>query len=124
MQEVKKSTKMYSDFAHSKQTFDQVRLFEVFNGDVILRGQRGQRDHVYPLAKACKRFWRMYDMYRWWMLHGFKTQCEELKLILADLGHKIQEAIAQRQAGLSTEPPPAFCNAHYMGMLAEALKAL
>lgn len=73
--EVKKSARQFEDFGHSKQTFDQVRRIEVFNGDIILRGQRGERDHAYPLARACKRFSRMYMTYSHWLANGFTTQC-------------------------------------------------
>lgn len=121
--EVKKSTGLYQDFAHSKQTFPNVRFFEAINGNVVLRGKDGARDRIYPLPKACKRFWAMMDAYSFWKLNGFTTQCEELKLVLYELGRKIQQAVAQRLSG-KAQPPPAFADAKYMAKLQEALNSL
>jgi len=117
------SKKMYADFGSSKQSFPNVRLFEAINGNLVLRGQNGERDHIYPLAKACKMFFRMFDTYSYWMLHGFATQCDEMKPVLYELGRKIQEAVAERLAG-KADPPPAICDAKFMASLERALQNL
>ena len=121
MSDVKKSADKYEDFAHSKQTFPNVRFLEAFNGDVILRGRNGQRDMVYPQHKAAQRFWRMYDMMNYWAQQGFTTQTEEGIQVLENLGAKIQEAIAQRMTGHATDGVPAWADAKYMAKLSQAV---
>lgn len=88
--EVKKEATQYKDFASSKQSFDKLARLEVFNGDLILRGRNGERDHVYPLHRASVRFWRMLHIYKYWMQNGFFDQCQEWRYVLQDFGHKLQ----------------------------------
>lgn len=121
MQNVKKSADKYEDFAHSKQTFPNVRFLEAFNGDVILRGRDGQRDRAYPLHKAAQRFWRMYDMMNYWAKQGFQSQTQEGIQVLENLGAKIQQAIVQRATGHATEGIPKWADAKFMERLAKAV---
>lgn len=124
VKEVKKQQGVYNSFGESRQSFDKVGLFEVFNGDLILRGRHGERDHVYPIHRALERFWRQLDIYKYWQLNGFFTQCQEWRYVLQDFGHKVLEALAQRVAGQSSNPPPAFCDAKYMARLTQAVKSI
>ena len=123
MSEVKKESGLYESFAQSKQTFPKVRLLEAINGNLVLRGRKGQRDVLYPIAKACKMFFKMFEVYTYWRSNGFLSQCDELKLVVYELGRKIQEAIAARVGG-QAEAPPAFVDAKFMARLQEALKFL
>ena len=85
--------------SHTKFPFDQVRFLEARNGNLVLRGKNGRRDSIYLLPTACRRFSKWYQIFRRWERLGYKSQGEELKLVLENMGSVIQEAVAQRLAG-------------------------
>ena len=119
----KRQITMYDDFSTSRQSFDQIRMFEAINGNIVLRGRNGRRDTIYPLQKAAKRFSRWYAIFCQWEAKGFHRQTDELQQVLEQLGHKIQQAVSQRLGG-SGEPPPAFVDAKFMAHLNQAIKCL
>lgn len=121
--DVKKSQKMYQNLSASRQSFDQIRFFQVINGNIVLRGQNGRRDTIYPLAKACQRFSRWFQIFMLWETTGFHVQCDELKQVLEQLGAKIQQAVSQRLGGVGEAPPPC-CDAKFMAQLCQAMQVL
>lgn len=79
------------------QTFGGIGLFEVVNGDIVLRGRHGHRDHLFPLHRAVEKYeWAM-DMAMNMMrtgLKGWDTMIDFSK----DLEAKICEAVDQRRS--------------------------
>jgi hypothetical protein len=76
------------------QTFGGIGLFEVVNGDIVMRGRHGHRDHLLPLELAVDKYeWAM-DMAMNMMrtgIRGFDTMYDFAK----DLEAKICEAVDQ-----------------------------
>lgn len=95
---LKKRAEMYENFSSSKQRFDELRFFEVINGNLVLRGKEGRPDKIFRLDVAMKRFTTWYKILKRWWGTGYQAQCDELKMVVEEMGAKIQEAIAQRIA--------------------------
>lgn len=80
----------------STQSFDKIGLFEVKNGDVVLRGRHGERDHVYPIDKAISRYNETQKMLFAMARHAIRGW-DTLGDVVKDLRGKILEAVEQRR---------------------------
>ena len=122
-QRLKEKPQTYQSFGQSKQTFNQVGMFEAIDGYVILRGRRGRRDKIYPPEQAFKRLTSFYKIYLDWTKNGFDSQCQELRLVLQQFLAKFQESMAQRIA--TNEVPQWFTPvvSAYLVKMIQRLKA-
>ena len=96
-QERQAKQEKYASVAESTQTFSGIGMFKVENGDVKLCGRHGERDHIYPIEKAIKR----YDETALMILSLAKrgvSGWDVLMDINNDFKAKILEAIKQRRA--------------------------
>lgn len=119
---LKKRAETYENFSSSKQRFDQLRFFQAINGNLVLRGREGRPDKIFRLDLAWKRFCTWYSILKRWYLSGFQSQCEQLKLVVEEMGAKIQECIAQRVA--LNEVPQWFTpkKSEWLGHVVQHLK--
>ena len=81
----------------SSQSFDKLGLFEVKNGDIVLRGRREERDHLYPIERAVARYYETQRMLMSMVKHGIRGW-DTLSDVLKDLRMKILEACDQRRS--------------------------
>jgi len=101
----RKPADMYPNLLDSTQTFDAVGLLEAVQGDVVLRGRHGERDHLYPLPRAIAWSRNADDIALRMCRFGIKGW-DTMKDIADDLRAKVLEAIRQRRA-LGRPVPPA-----------------
>lgn len=109
----KPAADIYPNFLDSTQTFGAIGLLEAVQGDVILRGRHGERDHLYPLPKAIAWSRNADTMTLSMLKHGVKGW-DTMKDISDDLRAKILEAINQRRA-LGRPIPPAAIRFEQLG---------
>ena len=103
-QRLKEKAPRFDSFGESKQTFNQVGMFQAIDGFVVLRGRRGRRDQIYPPEQAFKRLTSFYRIYLEWSKNGFFKQCQELRLVLEEFLRKFQQSMAQRIATGAVPP--------------------
>ena len=122
-QRLKEKAPCFESFGDSKQTFNQVGMFQAIDGFVILRGRRGRRDQIYPPEQAFKRLTSFFKIYLDWTKNGFSNQCQELRLVLQEFLCKFQESMAQRIA--TNEVPQWFTPvvSAYLVKMIQRLKA-
>lgn len=81
----------------SSQTFGGIGLLEAVDGNIVLRGRHGERDHLYPLDKAIRRFHeteRMISAMARTGMRGWDTLMD----INKDMKGKILDAVKQRRS--------------------------
>lgn len=81
----------------SSSSFGKIGLFESINGNIVLRGRHGERDHIYPLEKALQK----YDetaIYAARMLKYGLPQWDEMMQINEEFKFRILEALNQRRS--------------------------
>ena len=88
------------------QVFRKIGMFEAALGNVVLRGRRGQRDMVFPLDKAVKRYYYTISMMESMLRTGIRGW-DTMKDIADELKGKIREAVAQRHQLAQPVPPDA-----------------
>ena len=86
------------------QSFNKIGLFDVHNGDVVLRGRHGERDHIYPIHAAIKRYEESQQILFVQVRHGIRGW-DTFADIVRDMRAKILEAIEQRRS-LNLDIPP------------------
>lgn len=87
----------------SPSSFGKIGLLEAVNGNIVLRGRHGERDHVFPLEKALQK----YDetaIYAARMLKYGLPQWDEMMQINEEFKFRILEALNQRRS-LNIETP-------------------
>lgn len=89
----------------SSQAFDGIGLLEAVNGNVVLRGRHGERDHLYPLDKAIRRFNETERMIAAMARTGMRGW-DTLMDINKDMRGKILDAVKQRRS-LNMDIPQA-----------------
>lgn len=85
------------------QSFNKIGLFEAINGNIVLRGRHGERDHIYPLEKAIKQYHDTLYAAHKLMQNGFPNW-EELVELNREFKFRILEALEQRRS-LNIETP-------------------
>lgn len=97
----------YMGFHNSTQTFSVVGRLEVVNGNVVLRGREGERDHIYPLHRAVRRYYDTVKMTNSMVKYGVRGW-DTLFDIQKEFREKILEAIKQRYSmNIELEPEVA-----------------
>lgn len=92
-----RKTDTYAGLQDSTQTFGAIGLLEATAGDVVLRGREGERDHLYPLPRAIRRYYQTLHMINALVKHGVRGW-DTLMDINNELQQKILEAIKQRRS--------------------------
>jgi len=87
----------YHGLHESTQTFGKIGLVEAVNGNVVLRGREGERDHLYPIGKALKRYHETVKMYTSMARHGIRGW-DTMVDIANELKAAICEAVGQRKS--------------------------
>lgn len=87
----------YEGLQNSTQTFGGIGLLEAVNGNVVLRGRHGERDHIFTIDKAIEKYYDTVQTVNYYALHGIRGW-DTLKDINDCLKAKILEAIQQRKA--------------------------
>lgn len=87
---------VYDSMQDVHLSFDQFRYMEAVNGDIVLRGRNGGRDHLFPLEKAAAKYVNWMDLvYSYFRngINGWDTAFEIGKEFRA----RICEAVEQRK---------------------------
>lgn len=87
----------YEGLHNSTQTFGSIGLLEAVCGDVVLRGRHGERDHLYDLDKAIKRYDETSQMVAAMARHAIRGW-DTLMDICKSMEAVICEAIRQRES--------------------------
>lgn len=80
----------------SAQSYSKIGWFDVKNGDVVLRGRHGERDHIYPLHAAITRYEESQQMLFAQVRNGIRGW-DTFADVIKDMRAKILEAIEQRR---------------------------
>lgn len=94
---LKKNVDLYPNFRESTQVFPGIGMFEAVAGDVVLRGRKGHRDHIYPMHRAISRYYETVEMIMSMVKHGIRGW-DTLLDINKDFKGNILEAIKQRRS--------------------------
>lgn len=94
--DTKKEAKKTDSYEHS-QNFNKIGFLEAVNGDLVLRGRDGERDHLYPLDKAIRRYDETCNMITAMLRSGLRGW-DTLMDIAYDFEAKILEAVRQRRS--------------------------
>lgn len=79
------------------QSFNKFGLFEAINGNLVLRGRHGERDHIYPLERAVKKYEEQ-KRYAYKMWRIAMPGWDDMEEINKDFKFNILEAIKQRRS--------------------------
>lgn len=79
------------------QYFHRIGLFEAINGDIVIRGRAGERDHLCPLEKLPKMYEERHELMLA-MCRAGQRGWDTVADMLDDYKAKILEAIAQRRS--------------------------
>ena len=88
---------MYNSLHESTQTFSGIKCFEVINGNIVLRGRKGIRDHIIPLEKSVDKYYDTIDLVHKYALYGIRGW-DTLKDLADELKYRILEAVKQRES--------------------------
>lgn len=94
--DTKKEAPKNDGYEHS-QNFGKIGFLEAVNGELVLRGREGERDHLYPLNRAIKRYDETCKMVTAMLRAGIKGW-DTLMDIAYDFEAKILEAVRQRRS--------------------------
>lgn len=86
---------VYAGLTNAHMSFDGIKCLEAVNGNIVIRGRNGMRDHIVPLEKAITRYFNWMDLvtnYCKLAVSGWETAFD----IAVDFKAKICEAIEQR----------------------------
>lgn len=120
-QRLKEKAPVFDSFGESKQTFNEVGMFQAIDGFVVLRGRRGRRDQIYPPEQAFKRLTNFFKIYLDWSRNGFDKQCQQLRLVLQQFLAKFQQSMVQR---MSTGEVPKWFTPKISAGLVKMIKRL
>ena len=95
---------MYDGLAHAHMSFTGIGCLEAVGGVIILRGRNGQRDVLFTLERAAKRYFEWMDLVAAYARNGIQGW-QEAYDIAKDFKAKICEAVAQCKQ-LETPVPP------------------
>jgi hypothetical protein len=87
----------------SSSSFGKIGLLEAINGNIILRGRHGERDHLYPLEKALQKYDETAAYAAKMLMYGM-PQWDEMMQINEEFKFRILEALNQRRS-LNIETP-------------------
>lgn len=84
-------------------SFCKIGLLEAINGDIVLRGRHGERDHIFPLEKALQKYEDTAQYAARMLMYGM-PQWDEMMQINEEFKFRILEALQQRRS-LNIETP-------------------
>lgn len=87
---------MYDGLADARMSFNGIGLLEAIAGDVVLRGRNGQRDVLFPLERAVRRYFEWMDLTMAYARNGV-AGWDTMMDIAKDFRAKILEAANQRR---------------------------
>ena len=91
-----KGADVYAGLSNVHLSFDGIKHLEAISGDIILRGRGGQRDVLFPLEKAVRKYFDWMDM-----VHLYASRAingwPEMMDIAQDFKARICEAVEQRK---------------------------
>lgn len=91
-----KGADVYAGLSNVHLSFDGIAHMEAISGDIILRGRGGQRDVLFPLEKAVRKYFDWMDM-----VHLYASRAingwPEMMDIAQDFKARICEAVEQRK---------------------------
>ena len=87
---------MYAGLSNAIMSFDGIGLLEAISGEIILRGRNGQRDVLFPLEKAVRKYFDWMDMVHLYASRGIRGW-DTMMDIAQDFKAKICEAVEQRK---------------------------
>lgn len=87
---------MYEGLGNAHMSFNGIKYLEACNGDILIRGQHGLRDHIIPLRKAVGKYFEWMDLTYAYCRAGVQGW-DEMMDIAKDLKARIFEAVAQRK---------------------------
>lgn len=91
-----KGADVYAGLSNAHLSFDGIAHMEAISGDIILRGRNGQRDVLFPLEKAVRKYFDWMDMVHLYASRGIKNWTEMMD-IAQDFKARICEAVEQRK---------------------------
>lgn len=91
-----KGADMYAGLSNAIMSFDGIGLLEAISGEIILRGRNGQRDVLFPLEKAVRKYFDWMDMVHLYASRGIRGW-DTMMDIAQDFKAKICEAVEQRK---------------------------
>ena len=91
-----KGADVYAGLSNVHLSFDGIGGLEAISGDIVLRGRNGQRDVLFPLEKAVRKYFDWMDMVHLYASRGI-TNWPEMMDIAQDFKAKICEAVEQRK---------------------------
>ena len=98
---------VYAGLSNAHMSFDGIGCLEACAGDIVLRGRNGQRDVIFPLEKAVRK-------YQDWMAmtHAYARQAingwTQMMDIAQDFRARICEAVEQRKQMQEQVPAAAL----------------
>lgn len=104
---------VYEGLHGSTQTFPGIGIMEAVNGNVVLRGRNGMRDHIFKLQDAVTKYEHALQMVHSYARYGVRGW-DTLKDLADDLLARIKEAADQRIKLHEEIPQPVkdFLHAH------------
>ena len=91
-----KGADLYAGLSNAIMSFDGIGLLEAISGEIILRGRNGQRDVLFPLEKAVRKYFDWMDMVHLYASRGIRGW-DTMMDIAQDFKAKICEAVEQRK---------------------------
>ena len=108
-----KGADVYAGLSNVHLSFDGIKHLEAISGDIILRGRNGQRDVLFPLEKAVRKYFDWMDM-----VHLYASRAiagwPEMMDIAQDFKARICEAVEQRKQMQMDVPKEALQFAEMM----------
>ena len=91
-----KGADVYAGLSNAHLSFTGIGGMEAISGDIILRGRHGQRDVLFPLEKAVRKYFDWMDMVHMYASRGINGWTEMMD-IAQDFKARICEAVEQRK---------------------------
>lgn len=91
-----KGADVYAGLSNAIMSFDGIGLLEAVSGEIILRGRNGQRDVLFPLEKAVRKYFDWMDMVHLYASRGVRGW-DSMMDIAQDFKARICEAVEQRK---------------------------
>ena len=98
---------IYAGLTNAHMSFDGIKCLEAVNGNIVIRGRNGMRDHIIKLEKALERYFNWMDLvtnYCKLGVQGWQTAFD----IAVDFKAKICEAVEQRMQAQEQVPAAAL----------------